>query len=464
MRLVTDCNVEKKNRPTNSCLRGRDIPNWSRSLRWIRIHKGIAEYKRWVCGLDSPARHLDDSRVASPERVNLDAVIFGGGAAGLWSLDLLTRAGLRVLLLESTALGAGQTIAAQGIIHGGVKYTLDGVFSDSAKAIAAMPSLWRECLGQSRMPYLGRTTLRADWCALWRTSDVRSQLGMIGARAALQVRPVKLERKDRPEPLIECPGEVYRLDEPVIDPATLLADLAERHGARILRYDPNAGIEFVTTSGTVTAIHLAHSGGGSNLDLRPAAVVLTAGEGNGQLRQRVGLAASTMQLRPLHMVLVRGDLPVLNGHCTDGAKTRVTITSAVDGSGRAVWQVGGQIAEDGVAMEQRVLVEHARSELAAVLPRLPDAIEWSTYRVNRAEAALGGGKRPSDVFCEREGNVITAWPTKLALVPRLADRIAALVACPTGTPEWRPNVPPDWPRPVVALPPWEKDVEWIRDR
>ena len=44
----------------------------------------------------------------------LDVVIFGGGAAGLWLLDELVRAGYEALLLEAGALGAGQTIASQG--------------------------------------------------------------------------------------------------------------------------------------------------------------------------------------------------------------------------------------------------------------------------------------------------------------------------------------------------------------
>jgi len=53
--------------------------------------------------------------------MQLDVLIFGGGAAGLWCLDCFRRAGYHALLLESKALGSGQTIQAQGIIHGGGK-------------------------------------------------------------------------------------------------------------------------------------------------------------------------------------------------------------------------------------------------------------------------------------------------------------------------------------------------------
>ena len=56
----------------------------------------------------------------------LDVLIFGGGGAGLWLLDDLAARGYRVLLAEAGDLGAGQTIASQGIIHGGLKYALRG--------------------------------------------------------------------------------------------------------------------------------------------------------------------------------------------------------------------------------------------------------------------------------------------------------------------------------------------------
>jgi hypothetical protein len=172
-----------------------------------------------------------------------------------------------------------------------------------------------------------------------------------------------------------------------------------------------------------------------------------------------------MQLRPLHMVIVRGELPTLNGHCTDGARTRVTITSAVDSSGRNVWQVGGQVAEDGVAMERDALVAHAQRELSAVIPGFRmGGTEWMTHRVNRAEAALGGGKRPSDVFCHREGNVVTTWPTKLALVPRLAEQVAACVTHGRHGASWQPEALRAWPRPEVARPAWEGEGSWTRAR
>src|SRR5690606_16923379 len=90
-----------------------------------------------------------------------------------------------------------------------------------------------------------------------------------------------------------------------------------------------------------------------------------------------------------------GRLPELNGHCVDGARTRVTITSAIDSAGRRVWQLGGEIAERGVSHGPEDLIAIARSELRAVIPGFDSAgCEWSTYRADRAEAATGAARRP----------------------------------------------------------------------
>ncbi|MEZ5430716.1 MAG: FAD-dependent oxidoreductase [Verrucomicrobiales bacterium] len=53
-----------------------------------------------------------------------DVIVFGGGVAGLWILNALAAKGYDALLMTDRELGAGQTLAAQGVIHGGLKYAL----------------------------------------------------------------------------------------------------------------------------------------------------------------------------------------------------------------------------------------------------------------------------------------------------------------------------------------------------
>ena len=164
------------------------------------------------------------------------------------------------------------------------------------------------------------------------------------------------------------------------------------------------------------------------------------------------------------MIMMRGALPELNGHCVDGTRTRVTITSDSDAQGRTVWQVGGQVAEDGVDMQPDELVRHVAAEIESVLPGVDiKGVEWCTYRIDRAEAAASG-ERPDDISVASENNVIVAWPTKLALVPRLAERIVGALVLPEATAATgHEPVFEGWPRPDIARPPWETQSSWSAD-
>ncbi len=394
--------------------------------------------------------------------IDLDVIIFGGGCAGLWLADELRRGGWRVLLLEADRLGSGQTVAAQGIIHGGLKYTLKGSLTASARAIRTMPELWRRCLAGEAEPNLSATKMRGDFCYLWHTQSLRSKAGMIGARIGLKVKPVLLPQNERPAPLAGVKGSVYQLNEQVIDTVSFLTAIAARNKAHLLRIDASSGLRFENGESGVSEIRLTDALSKSELTLRATHIVFAAGAGNEALRKRAGLTTDAMQRRPLHMVMVRGPLPMLNGHCVDGSTTRVTITANQDGAGRVVWQLGGQIAEQGVALEREALIDLAKSELAAVLPGFDaEGLEWATYRVDRAEGAMARGARPEDVQVVRDGNVWTCWPTKMALAPVLAQRVVSEMELPGrgsggGDDAYLGRIQDmNWPRPQVAAPPWE---------
>lgn len=387
----------------------------------------------------------------------LDVLIVGGGAAGLWLADELRRRRYASVLVESQRLGAGQTIASQGIIHGGLKYTLQGMFTRAADAIREMPAVWRACLAGTREPDLVPVRIRSDFCHLWRTKAATSRAAMVGARVGLRVRPVSVDVDARPAALAGCPGSVARLDEQVIDPRSLVEHLSERNDSAVVHADLAAASIARDDRGW----RIVHPrSGGPSLTMRPRFVILCAGAGNGALRRIFGLAAEAMQIRPLHMVMVRGragELPELNGHCVDGRRTRVTITSDVDSHERRIWQIGGQIAEDGVKMNREELISRAEREIADVLPGLDlREMEWATYRADRAEYHTPRGRRPDDVAILQEGSIITAWPTKLALVPRLAERIADRLPPPAEFDACNARSL-DLQRPDVALPPWEEE-------
>ena len=54
---------------------------------------------------------------ATPEQLKK---VSGGGIAGLWLNARLRQAGYQSLLVERGALGGGQSVKSQGIIHGGI--------------------------------------------------------------------------------------------------------------------------------------------------------------------------------------------------------------------------------------------------------------------------------------------------------------------------------------------------------
>ncbi len=399
-------------------------------------------------------------------RLQVDSLIFGGGAAGLWLLDLLRQRGYRVLLLEAATLGSGQTIAAQGIIHGGLKYTLQGLLTPSAVSIREMPLVWRKSLQGEAIPNLSRTRIRSQCCYLWRTESLKSKLGMIGARIGLRIAPTELKQADRPAVLAQCPGTVSRLDEQVIATDSFLSNLAENNASSLLAINAENGLAFQSDeTGNITLVTLTEPNNERSLTIIPTQVIFTAGAGNAKLLQQLGRSTPAMQRRPLHMVMFRGNnLPPLNGHCVDGTKTRVTITSDIDSMGRTIWQVGGQISEEGVQWDSTQLLQRVKEEIMAVLPEINLAnVEGSTYRVDRAERQMSHGKRPENIQVTEEANLMTAWPTKMALAPILANDILARIKPPQEKTGWNKEEIAfinNWKKPTVATPPWETCDNW----
>lgn len=388
--------------------------------------------------------------------MRLDVLIFGGGAAGLWCLERFRAAGYHALLLESAALGCGQTIAAQGIIHGGGKYALRGVRDFAAvSATKEMPARWRASLAGKRDPDLSAVRVVAERCHLWLPKgSALARLQSLGfmsvvARAGLlSTRPERLPEPQWPDALRGSALAVYALAEPVISTGSLLKALAARHEKYLHRYD-SAALRFEGKSARI-----------GDVALEPRAIVLAAGAGNAALLAGLGVGGEPMQRRPLGMVLLRGGLPPLFGHCVVGGKTALTITAPEQG----LWQIGGELAEK-LAREQDDSSAR-RIALREIHKRLPGIhlhhAEIAIYRAVRAEASTADQRRPSGVHAaELAPGVIAAWPTKLSMVPVLADEVFALATEALKQPAGYQHHPlPPWPAPPIARYPWE-EAAWF---
>lgn len=387
--------------------------------------------------------------------IDIDIAIIGGGIAGLWLLNRLRTRGYGVLLIESERLGAGQTLLSQGIIHGGAKYALQGEISEAAQAIGAMPDLWRRCLAGAGEVNLASVQVLARHQYLWTSASLGSRLAGFFASKVMSSRMDSLDPEEYPLPLRQpgLRGKVYRLDEPVLNTRSLLEALAAPHRDALAKCQGPAA---PAPDGTITL----RAPEQNSLVIRPQRTVFTAGIGN------AALPWAAAQIRPLHMVLVRGEhLPGgLYAHCLGVSDVpRLTITSHRDLRSRTVWYLGGQLAEDGVKRDPRQQIQAARRELADLLPWVDlSKAQFSTLQARRIEARHPTGKRPDRPTVLHSGGVIAAWPTKLAMAPMLAARVLSLLE----QEELRPRHPNlellhDWPRPLLGIYPWDQeDRKW----
>lgn len=407
-----------------------------------------------------------------------DVLIFGGGFAGLWILEKLVAAGYDALLVEASLLGQGQSIQAQGIIHGGGKYALRGVKDfAAAAAIREMPAIWRTSLQGQSEPDLSDAQVLSDRCHLWVPQggwvsrlSAWGLMPVVQKAGLLHARPERLDASEWPQALRGSARAVYSMPEPVLSTGSALAALAARHRGRLLSLGDEAGFTLhLNDHGQAVAV-MRSSDKGEVLRLHARCLALAAGVGNEGLLERLQLTGAPMQRRPLLMALLRGKLPILYGHCVKGGKTAMTITShpwerdaPLEPGSSMVWQVGGEVAErfagqeDGPAFRSAVL-----SAIREMLPGLGlEGLEMSAYAAVRAEARSSKHRRPSGVYAHWvSDHVMVTWPTKMALTPLLADEVLRELPARIGEPGGQGS-PLEWARPEVARDPWrEKGLTW----
>lgn len=387
-----------------------------------------------------------------PSVISTDVLIVGAGVAGLWLNARLRRQGFSTVLVESSALGGGQSLKSQGIIHGGAKYALHGALSGASEAIADMPRRWREALsGKGELDLTG-VRLLSEAHYLWSPGTLAGNLTSFFASKAVRGRVDQVKGADLP-PALQNPkfkGKVYRLAELVIDVPSLIARLAELAGDSLLA---GQSIEPLHDGDQLIGLRI------DGRDIMAQRVVFSAGAGNAELLKVLGVSQPAMQRRPLHMVLVKGaTLKPLYAHCLGGGpKPRLTVTTHPAADGQWVWYVGGDVAEaDGVAREPAAQIAAVQKELGTLLPWIDlSQAQWATLRVDRAEPAQSGLTRPDNAYLNVQGRLMIGWPTKLALAPDFADRVLAALSHDEIHPTPQPPLE-GLPRPPLAVPVWDQ--------
>lgn len=357
-----------------------------------------------------------------------DIVIFGGGIAGLWLLNRLRNEGYDAILIESKTIGGGQTIASQGIIHGGLKYAISGSLSGAANATSRMPQRWRDCLDGKGDVDLTRCEVLSDHYYMWSDAGIRSKLKTFLGSKSLQGRVEAVKPAEYPLffKSASVKGSLYKLPDFVLNTTSLLTALRDNCKSSIFKAASKRVRFKRDVEGKLTGVVVA--GDDENLTITTQKIIFCAGEGNEQLIQKAQLHTAKTQVRPLKMVYVkRAGLPRLFVHCIGdnfSLTPQLTVTSHTDAGGTPVWYLGGEIAESGVKRDDAQQILAAQQIVKKKFPwiDLTDA-QWSCFLINRAEPNIASNFRPDDAYFIEEANVIVAWPTKLTLSPSLADKL-----------------------------------------
>jgi glycine/D-amino acid oxidase-like deaminating enzyme len=354
---------------------------------------------------------------------SVDVVVVGAGVAGLWLLNRLRALGYTALLLEKQAIGGEQSLQSQGIIHGGLKFALSGKATAASLAIQGMPQLWENCLSGAGEIDLRAAKRLSSYQYLWSPGGIGATVASFFASKALRARVQKLAKKDYPPVFQQSSfsGVVYRLQEPVLDVASVIRVLA----TPLLPFIIQGEVETLNVDHQRLELLVQTSDGEYQVNAKR--FIATAGAGNEALAAKLGFSEVLMQRRPLQMVYLRAkSLPLLYAHCMQASsRPRVTVTTHVCGD-ETVWYCGGDLAETGVHRSAQAQQAFAQKELAAVLPGYDfSQVRWGSFFIDRAEKQSVQGQRPDEPGIISCGACTFAWPTKLAFAPELARRLIA---------------------------------------
>ena len=339
-------------------------------------------------------------------------LIIGGGIAGLWLLSRLRDTGIDAWLLEKDSLGSGQTLASQGIIHGGIKYSLSGKLTGATKAISAMPERWQQHMLGQQLPNLNGVQVLAKEQYMLTQSGMRGRLlrTLVSSALSSDSNQANLEHLN-----LNMDMTGLLVQENIIDTRSLMESL---HGK----------LDYFCRQYRVTESDIKRGKRGWSImvagkEIRPRFVIFAAGEGNDRL-----IGSNKVQLRPLHMVCIyHPELFPVYAHVLEGANKRplLTISSHYDREGNLIWYIGGDLAETGNSLYSGQQSMRVEQQLRRLWPHIDwGHAKWLCLKINRAEHKKPGLMRPEwpDIISLGK-NAIAVFPTKLTFVPLLGDQV-----------------------------------------
>lgn len=360
--------------------------------------------------------------------MTVDIVIHGAGIAGLWAFRRLKALGYDVLLLEKNAIGGGQTVASQGILHSGLKYALAGKVNELARQISAMPERWLACIEKRGEIDLGGARVNAENQCLLIPGGFMGGLVQLVAGKALPL-------EDWPQGVVQAgfKGSLVPLEEPVLDIPSVVRALAE----------PYKDCIRMSGSSVDAGLH-----------------IYTAAEGNRIAANQNGDEVKT-QTRPLLMGMLKPAPFPLWAHLVGKSdKPVASITTHEMQDGVPVWYIGGGVAERAKDDDPAKVYNEAIKAFQKYLPHIDfSGVEWASVPIDRVEG-LGKSKgwMPDTPVVHETEHALYCWPTKLTFAPLLADMIVERVQKRGISPSGKTSDFSSLPAVDYALPPWDKAI------
>ncbi|MAF98590.1 MAG: hypothetical protein CMH26_08155 [Micavibrio sp.] len=380
-------------------------------------------------------------------KIKADIVIFGAGIAGLWLFHRLKAEGYNALLLESHAIGGGQSIASQGIIHSGLKYAFAGKINKLAQSISAMPDLWRDALNGKGNVNLSAAKMNASSQYLLIPGGLMAGLVKLVTKNALGNNVHEVHKNEWPEEIKQSgfKGTVVFMDEPVLDVPSVIRALAAPYKDSIRLIDtPNDPYGFLARH-NITADEIIFTAAGGNHEIANA--------------HKHGEGLQT-QKRPLLMGMMRGAPYPLYAHLVGNSdKPVATITTHKAHDGELIWYLGGGAAERDKEANPDEVYKAVRKGFAKYLPALDlSQVQWATLPIDRVEGKSSiDGWMPDTPTIHSSGAVHYCWPTKLTFAPLLTDRLLERIQVKPSA------VQSDWSfleEAPYAQAPWDEVETW----
>ncbi len=383
----------------------------------------------------------------------IDIVIFGAGIAGLWTFHHLKKLGYNVLLLERESIGGEQSIASQGIIHSGLKFSLAGKVSNLAKSISKMPDIWRNALNGMGDVDLSDAQINAESQQLLIPKGAFGNLTNLVAQKALgnQAHSVSHDEWSKEIKNSGFNGSIIFMDEPVLDIPSVIHALAKPYKDCIKKIAAEQATQpfIFLKEHNITAKRIIFTCADSNH-------IIAKGNShdNGLETQR----------RPLLQGMLKPAPFPLYAHLVGKTdKPLVSITTHKTSSGELVWYLGGRAAERKKDDDPNHVYEDALKAFNKYLPNVDFSdVEWSTLPIDRIEGkSRTDGWMPDTPTIHYTDEALYCWPTKLTFAPMLSQMILEDLEKLDITPSGETSDFSFLPEVNYGQTPWDK-AKWTR--